>query len=291
MIIADALVEGPGNLDHLGSFNVHPNLSTQAYSTFTSIENAASQPGLQPPLPLDDRGGVQVVLACIAATSLGLNNNQGGAGYQNPGYNGYAAPGGAVPYQGYADYASPPQPYSFGYDTVDEFGNRQFRSEQGDANNVKTGSYGYRDVNGIYRRVSYIADANGFRATVDTNEPGTAPGASADAVFNAAPIVPPVPAGGAASGAFGARTTAPGYNSYAGGYGRYGGYDQYGRGAGGYGYGGYGSYGNSPNGPALGGYVYRGSAPYDYGAAGYNGGRYGPAGYGSWSAGASRRRR
>ncbi|KAL3207893.1 hypothetical protein MRX96_039434 [Rhipicephalus microplus] len=182
-------------------------------------------------------------------------------------------------------------PYSFGYDTVDEFGNRQFRSEQGDANNVKTGSYGYRDVNGIYRRVSCIADANGFRATVDTNEPGTAPGASADAVFNAAPIVPPVPAGGAASGTFGARTTAPSYNSYAGGYGRYGGYDQYSRGAGGYGYGGYGSYGNSLNGPALGGYAYRGSAPYDYGAAGYNGGRYGPAGYGSWSAGASRRRR
>ncbi|KAH7965878.1 hypothetical protein HPB49_011778 [Dermacentor silvarum] len=66
----------------------------------------------------------------------------------------------------------PPQPYSFGYDTADEFGNRQFRSEQGDANNAKTGSYGYTDVNGLYRRVSYVADANGFRATVDTERTG-----------------------------------------------------------------------------------------------------------------------
>ncbi|KAL1471623.1 hypothetical protein MTO96_039842 [Rhipicephalus appendiculatus] len=190
---------------------------------------------------------VCVLLACLTATAHGLNHHQPGAGYQNPGYNGYAAPGGAAPYQGYADYASPPQPYSFGYDTVDEFGNRQFRSEQSDANNVKTGSYGYRDVNGIYRRE------------------------------------------GAVPGTYGARTAAPGYNNYAGGYGRYGGYDQYGRGAGGYGYGGNGNYGYSPNGPALGGYAYGGASPYGYGAAGYNGGRYGPAG--SWSAGASRRRR
>nr|XP_050043579.1 cuticle protein 10.9-like [Dermacentor andersoni] len=85
----------------------------------------------------------------------------------------------------------PPQPYSFGYVNVDEYGNRQFRSEQGDSNNAKTGSYGYRGVNGLYRRVNYVADANGFGATVDTNEPGTAPGASADAVFNAGPVVPP----------------------------------------------------------------------------------------------------
>ncbi|KAH6938847.1 hypothetical protein HPB50_013630 [Hyalomma asiaticum] len=82
----------------------------------------------------------------------------------------------------------PPQPYSFGYDNLDEYGSRSFHNEKSDANNVKTGSYGYRDANGLYRRVTYVADANGFRATVDTNEPGTAPGYSADAVFNARPI-------------------------------------------------------------------------------------------------------
>ncbi|KAH9371062.1 hypothetical protein HPB48_009050 [Haemaphysalis longicornis] len=45
--------------------------------------------------------------------------------------------------------------------TVDGYDNRQFRSERCDANNVKTGTYGYRDVNGLYRSGNYIADANG----------------------------------------------------------------------------------------------------------------------------------
>ncbi|KAL1486442.1 hypothetical protein MTO96_031385 [Rhipicephalus appendiculatus] len=112
-------------------------------------------------------------------------------------------------------FPAPPQPYSFGYDNVDEFGNRQFRSERGDSNNAKTGSYGYRDANGLYRRVNYVADAYGFRATVDTNEPGTAPGASADVVFNASPVVPPVPSGtvqGGAPAPFTTRLAAP-YNA------------------------------------------------------------------------------
>ncbi|XP_042150169.1 cuticle protein 10.9, partial [Ixodes scapularis] len=88
-----------------------------------------------------------------------------------------------------ADAAYPPQPYSFGYDTVDEYGNKQFRNEQSDSNNVKTGSYGYTDAHGLYRRVNYVADAHGYRATVSTNEPGTKAGASADAVFDANPVV------------------------------------------------------------------------------------------------------
>ncbi|KAH9384440.1 hypothetical protein HPB48_026447 [Haemaphysalis longicornis] len=138
---------------------------------------------------------------------------------------------------------------------VDEFGNRQFRSEQGDANNAKTGSYGYTDVNGPYRRVSYVADANGFRATVDTNEPGTAPGASADAVFNAASVVPPVPSRGPL--AYGAGAATP-YNGYAGN-GRYGN-GAFGRAVGDYGsapYGGYGSFsrGTLPLGGYAGGYT------------------------------------
>ncbi|XP_065300470.1 cuticle protein 10.9-like [Dermacentor albipictus] len=82
----------------------------------------------------------------------------------------------------------PPQPYSFGYNNVDQYGTRSYRKEQGDASNTKTGMYGYSDANGIYRQVKYIADAGGFRAKIDTNEPGTAPGASADAVYNANPL-------------------------------------------------------------------------------------------------------
>ncbi|XP_077512054.1 uncharacterized protein LOC144122999 [Amblyomma americanum] len=113
----------------------------------------------------------------------------------------------------------PPQPYSFGYDNVDEYGTKSFHKEQGDAANAKTGTYGYSDANGIFRRVKYIADAGGFRAKIDTNEPGTETGASADAVFNSNPL----PAGrhyrqiGAASHHSGAYTTA---STYGFGYGR-----------------------------------------------------------------------
>ncbi|XP_065300269.1 cuticle protein 10.9-like [Dermacentor albipictus] len=115
-----------------------------------------------------------------------------GAGFQGPLYAAAATPGISAAGASY----QPPQPYSFGYDSTDEFGTQLFHKEQGDASNAKSGSYGYRDANGLFRTVKYVADANGFRATVDTNEPGTAPGASADAVFNANPVAAPAEAGG-----------------------------------------------------------------------------------------------
>ncbi|XP_077512831.1 uncharacterized protein LOC144124027 [Amblyomma americanum] len=238
----------------------------------------------------------KLLLVCLAAGTYALHDHQAAAPYQNPGYGGYAAAAPGAPYRGYDAYASPPQPYSFGYDNVDEYGNRLFHSEQGDANNAKTGSYGYRDAYGLYRRVNYVADANGFRATVDTNEPGTAPGASADVVFNAAPVVPTTPGGtagsatGVAAFAYGARGAAPNYSSAHNGYGRYGN-APYGGNVGAYGYGGYGGYGpygSASSGPALGGYAYGGYAPYGQGAAGYAAGRYAPGGYGAaagWAAG------
>lgn len=34
------------------------------------------------------------------------------------------------------------------------------------------GSYGYRDNTGVYREVVYVADKNGFRANIKTNELG-----------------------------------------------------------------------------------------------------------------------
>ncbi|CAN7943533.1 unnamed protein product, partial [Ixodes hexagonus] len=124
----------------------------------------------------------------------------------SPGQAGLGAPGFASVPQ-YAEENYPAQPYSFGYDNVDEYGNTQFHKEQADANNVRTGSYGYTDANGLYRRVNYVADANGFRATIETNEPGTQAGASADAVFNAKPVVV-APIGPQAPGAYGARVYA-----------------------------------------------------------------------------------
>ncbi|XP_077553299.1 uncharacterized protein LOC144168112 [Haemaphysalis longicornis] len=117
-----------------------------------------------------------------------------GSGYREPRVGG-AAPSISPP----LDPIYPPKPYSFGYDTVDEFGTQSFHNEQSDANNVKKGSYGYRDAHGIYRRVNYVADHNGFRATIDSNEPETTSGRSANAVFNSKALAAPVAARPAAA--------------------------------------------------------------------------------------------
>ncbi|KAK8765727.1 hypothetical protein V5799_031661, partial [Amblyomma americanum] len=216
----------------------------------------------------------QLLLVFLAAKAYGLHHHTTAAGYPGPGFGGYAAPVAANAYRGYADYASPPQPYSFGYDNVDEYGNRQFRSEQGDSSNAKTGSYGYRDAYGLYRRVNYVADANGFRATVDTNEPGTAP-------------VPESQGLGFLLHAYGARGVTSGYNNAYAGHSGYG-YGPYGGAAAGFGRVPYAGYGYTSGSGALGGYGYGGYPQYGYGGAGYQAGRYGPAPYGGangWAAG------
>ncbi|KAH7977139.1 hypothetical protein HPB51_027000 [Rhipicephalus microplus] len=67
LIMRDAVVEGSGNFDHLGFFNVHPNLSTRAYNISASIGNAAAtaenrtrdlRVSSRVPQPLDHLGGV-----------------------------------------------------------------------------------------------------------------------------------------------------------------------------------------------------------------------------------------
>lgn len=68
----------------------------------------------------------------------------------------------------------PPKPYSFSYDTEHEDGSTNRREESSDGSGTVRGSYGYRDADGLFRTVDYIADANGFRANVRSNEPGMA---------------------------------------------------------------------------------------------------------------------
>lgn len=68
----------------------------------------------------------------------------------------------------------PPKTYKFGYAIKDKHG-AQFREEAGDGLHDVKGSYGFVDERGIQRRVNYVADKEGFRAEVKTNEPGTAP--------------------------------------------------------------------------------------------------------------------
>ncbi|RWS29020.1 Cuticle protein 16.8-like protein [Leptotrombidium deliense] len=80
----------------------------------------------------------------------------------------------------YREDYGPPMPYNFQYNNVDEYGTQLERTETKDASGTVRGSYSYRDADGLYRIVDYIADANGFRANVRTNEPGTAKDHSGD---------------------------------------------------------------------------------------------------------------
>ncbi|KAK8761611.1 hypothetical protein V5799_027123 [Amblyomma americanum] len=82
--------------------------------------------------------------------------------------------------------------YRFGYDVVHSSGS-SFHKEQS-TNGVKVGSYGLRDIDGRVRVVNYVADAQGFRADVRTNEPGVAPMKDpAGATISRSPPVGPVP--------------------------------------------------------------------------------------------------
>ncbi|GBN78462.1 hypothetical protein AVEN_56301-1 [Araneus ventricosus] len=66
-----------------------------------------------------------------------------------------------------------PQPYAFGY-SVGDHHSEQHRHETGNGHGAVVGSYGFTDARGIARQVNYVADHTGFRAQVNTNEPGTA---------------------------------------------------------------------------------------------------------------------
>jgi len=61
----------------------------------------------------------------------------------------------------------------------DEFNNLRHRKEESDGHVVR-GSYGYTDALGLYRHVDYVADHNGFRANIRSNEPSMTNAASAD---------------------------------------------------------------------------------------------------------------
>ncbi|XP_055937320.1 cuticle protein 10.9-like [Argiope bruennichi] len=90
------------------------------------------------------------------------------------------------------DVAYTSKPYQFGYELEDGFGMSQYRSEASDGTGVVKGSYGYMDPTGIYRKVEYTADSNGYRAVIRSNEPGTANQNVADALFIVEPPPPEV---------------------------------------------------------------------------------------------------
>lgn len=78
--------------------------------------------------------------------------------------------------------------YAFGYNENHATGG-SFRSERGDAAGNVAGSYGLVDGDGRQRVVNYVADAAGYRASIQTNEPGVEPKDPADVSINKAVVV------------------------------------------------------------------------------------------------------
>ncbi|GBN67238.1 hypothetical protein AVEN_244915-1 [Araneus ventricosus] len=81
------------------------------------------------------------------------------------------------------------------YGIKDGLGAVYSRAEVGDAHGSKKGSYTIADIDRRARRVDYVSDGLGFRATIKTHEPGTAasaPAAALDASPYARPVAPVV---------------------------------------------------------------------------------------------------
>jgi len=85
------------------------------------------------------------------------------------GLGGLGAGGKSNSYRQQDDYGN----YAFGYDIVDPYGAKNAREEKGDGHGNVVGSYLLKDIDGRVRKVNYVADKYGFRASIDTNEPGT----------------------------------------------------------------------------------------------------------------------
>ncbi|GBM47005.1 hypothetical protein AVEN_131790-1 [Araneus ventricosus] len=68
---------------------------------------------------------------------------------------------------------SSPTPYQFSY-SAPAIGGGSTHEETGDEYGRKTGSYTVQNEDGSQRIVQYVADEDGFRASISTNEPGTA---------------------------------------------------------------------------------------------------------------------
>ncbi|XP_035218693.1 uncharacterized protein LOC118191936 [Stegodyphus dumicola] len=75
------------------------------------------------------------------------------------------------------------KPYEFAYKLNDGNGSSQHRQEIRNENGDIRGSYGYVDPLGIYRKVEYYTDTNGYHAKVESNEPGLSNKNSANTIF------------------------------------------------------------------------------------------------------------
>ena len=93
----------------------------------------------------------------------------------------FSAPAPAVE-DDYYEPGTPVAPYAFSFDETDEFGMNLQRNEVSE-NGIVTGQYSFTTPEGYTRLVKYVSDEKGFRAEVETNEPGTASSSPADAEY------------------------------------------------------------------------------------------------------------
>ncbi|XP_054721803.1 cuticle protein 14-like [Uloborus diversus] len=92
--------------------------------------------------------------------------------------------GGSTQYRSQDNFGN----YNFGYNEGHLTGGT-FRKESGDGHGNVAGSYGLRDADGRIRIVNYVADAAGFRADIQTNEPGVEPKDPAHTAINKAGLL------------------------------------------------------------------------------------------------------
>ncbi|KAH7981858.1 hypothetical protein HPB52_001277 [Rhipicephalus sanguineus] len=150
----------------------------------------------------------------LGAVGVGVGGGYAGRGYLAGGGGGYHGGG----YRAYED--NRPRPYSFGY-VAQAVGGSSSRQEAGDGNGAVQGVYTITTAEGGQRKVKYTADAAGFRAVVDTNEPGTQSESPADVALRSSS--PPAYLLAAKYGPSGSRAAYGGVGAlYGGGAARYG---------------------------------------------------------------------
>ncbi|PRD35146.1 UNVERIFIED_CONTAM: Cuticle protein 10.9 [Trichonephila clavipes] len=88
-------------------------------------------------------------------------------------------------------YDETPKPYAFNYNAPLDDGGQSSRAETADGSGRVQGSYTLNNDEGHFRVVEYVADQDGFRAVVRTNEPGTESKNPADVVMNSEAVVVP----------------------------------------------------------------------------------------------------
>ncbi|KFM64848.1 Cuticle protein 10.9, partial [Stegodyphus mimosarum] len=86
-------------------------------------------------------------------------------------------------------YDESPKPYSFSYSApLDDGVGQSSRSETADGTGRVEGSYSLNNDEGHFRVVDYVADRDGFRASIRTNEPGTDNKNPADVIIESSAV-------------------------------------------------------------------------------------------------------